>query len=327
MKAWLLKSFDGIHEMSFVTDAADPQPAPGEVVLRLSYAALNPADRYLAEGQYPATPALPHVLGRDGIGTVEKLGPRVTNIKVGDRRMVLRGDTGVNRWGTLAERLAIPEIDLLEIPSGWTDEQSAGAALVYLTAYQALTQWSEIQLTGKVLLVTGASGGVGVASIQLARGLGMRIFAMTRTGGKAETLRKLGAEQIIDPTDPDWTKKLKQQKISVDLAIDNIGGHLFSQLLQVMGNQGRISCVGRLAGVVPEFNTGSLFFRRLRVGGVAVASYSKDEAHATWQQIVHLLNQTNARPIVDSVWPFEKVPDAFARLAHGPIGKVLVRIP
>jgi NADPH:quinone reductase len=318
MRAWLLKSFDGIKDLELVQNAPDPKSTASEVILQMRYAALNPADRYLAEGQYPAHPPLPHVLGRDGVGTI---------LGTNQMRMVLRGEVGVSRWGTLADRVVVPETDLLEIPAGWSLEESAGAALVYLTAYQALIQWSDLDLAGKNILITGASGGVGVACVQLAKALGAHIFAMSRSEEKGKQLRLLGADEILDPTNDQWVAYVKKQlKQRIDLAIDNIAGPLFSQLLEVMNQNGRISCVGRLAGPVPHFNTASIFFRRLRIGGVAVGTYGREEAHAAWNEIVKLLAKTGSRPIVDSVWPMEDVPKAFARLHEGPMGKVLVQI-
>lgn len=318
MRAWLLNSFTGLNAMHLVQDAPEPKAEGAEVVLQMRYAALNPADRYLSEGQYPARPPLPHVLGRDGVGTIAG---------TDQLRMVLRGEVGVSRWGTLAERVAVPGTDLLEIPAGWSLEESAGAALVYLTAYQALTQWPDLDLPGKNILITGASGGVGVACVQLGKALGARIFAMSRSKEKGKRLCELGADEILDPADPQWVLRIKKEmNARIDLAVDNIGGALFSQLLDVMNSNGRISCVGRLAGPVPEFNTASLFFRRLRIGGVAVGTYGREEAHAAWKQVIQFLAKTNARPIIDSVWPFEKVLEAFARLAEGPMGKVLVKI-
>lgn len=317
MRAWLLKSFDGIQDLELSVNAPEPQASAGDAVLDLRYAALNPADRYLAEGQYPTHPPLPHVLGRDGVGTLAG-----TN----QMRMVLRGEVGVSRWGTLAEKVAVPLTDLLEIPAGWSLEESAGAALVYLTAFQALTQWAELDLAGKTILITGASGGVGVACIQLGKAMGARILAMSRSAEKGKQLRQIGADEILDPTNNQWAAHVKKKlNLRVDLAVDNIGGPLFSQILDVMNDRGRISCVGRLAGPVPQFNTASIFFRRIRIGGVAVGTYGREEAHDAWKRIVQLLAKTGAKPLVDSIWDFEKVPQAFARLKEGPLGKVLVR--
>src|SRR3954452_3512344 len=170
MKAWLLDSFTGLSALR-LGEVSDPMPAPGEVVLDVRYAALNPADRYLAEAQYPAKPPLPHVLGRDAVGAVSAVGSDVTGWKTGDGAVVLRSDVGVSRAGTFAERVAVPAECIVPIPAGWTSEQAAGATLVYLTAHQAITQWPDLP-SGAIVLITGASGGVGVASIQLGNALG-----------------------------------------------------------------------------------------------------------------------------------------------------------
>ena len=325
MKAWIIEQLDGI-EKARLTDVADPVPAAGEVVLRLTYAALNPADRYLAEGQYPAKPPLPHILGRDGSGVIAGAGPGVKDHAIGQKRAILRGDMGVSRWGTFAELVAVPAESLIEIPNGWTDEQAGSASLVYVMAFQALTQWEDLPAQS-VVLVSGASGGVGVASTQLGIAMGHTLIGLSRGSEKHETLRSLGMALVLDPTHPQWRKTLAAflGKRKVELAIDSVGGTLFSQLIATLGDRGRISVVGRLAGEVPQFNTASLFFRRLRIGGVAVAAYTNPESHHAWKKSLDLLNKTGARPLIDHVFPFEELPAAFNRLARGPMGKVLIR--
>lgn len=325
MKAWLIDSFDGISNLR-LADFPDPQAGPGEVVLKVDYASLNPADRYLAEGQYPARPALPHILGRDGVGMVLSVGSGVKELHAGDRRVILRGEAGVSQAGTFAQRVKVPAEWLVEVPRGWTEQEAAGAALVYVTAYQALTQWGD--LPPSVVLVTGASGGVGVASTQLASAMGHTVVALSRSREKGEELKQIGAHVVFDPQDPQWTAQLKQQLPGrrVDLAIDNIGGSLFPKVIETMGNHGKISVVGRLAGPVPEFNTSTLLFRRLRIGGVAIGSYTNAESREGWKQVVALLGKSGAKPLVDRIFPFEQLPEAFARLKEGPMGKVLVRL-
>jgi len=327
MKAWLLDSIGGGVGTLRIADFPDPQPAAGEAVLSISLAALNPADRYLAEGQYPAKPELPHILGRDGIGTVLAVGPGVAGVKVGDRRIIVRSEIGVNRRGTLAEKVAVPVASLVPVPQGWSDEQSAGATLVYLTAWQAIDQWTDLPATG-VVLVSGASGGVGVAMTHLASAMGYTVVGLSRSKEKSAVLMKQGASLMLDPGDAEWRKKLKAELGArrVDLAIDNIGGELFSQMIETLGENGRVSCVGRLAGPVPQFNTASLFFRRLQIRGVGVYSYKPAESAAIWPQIVARMATKNYKPLVDSVFDFEQLPAAFERLAAGPMGKVLLRI-
>lgn len=325
MNAWMLDSIGSLDHLR-LGNAPDPVPGPGEVVLEVEFASLNPADRFLAEGQYPARPPLPHVLGRDAVGRVVAVGQGVEGVRVGDRRLVLRTEVGVTRWGTFAERVAAPVASLVEPPAGWSAEQSAAAPLVYLTAYQALTTWGE--LPPGVVLVTGASGGVGVASVQMARAMGHTVIALSRDPQKAERLEQVGAHRVFDPNDPEWRRRLTEalRGRRVDLAVDNVGGPLFNAVLETLGEHGRVSCVGRLAGPVPEFNTGSLFFRRLRIGGVAVGAYTPAEAREAWAGVLRLLDATGARPLIDSVWEFGRLRDAFDRLAQGPMGKVVLRV-
>jgi NADPH2:quinone reductase len=178
------------------------------------------------------------------------------------------------------------------------------------------------------LLVTGASGGVGTASVQLGKSMGLTVVALSRSDEKRARLLELGADFAFDPADP----KLRQNVSAaiapkkVDLVVDSVGGALFNQVLGMLGYGGRISVVGRSGGAVPEFNTGMLFFRRNRIGGVAVSDYTPAQAQITWEEIVGRLDAAGQKPLVDSVHPFEDVKVAFERLNHGPLGKVLVRV-
>jgi len=326
MKAWLLDEFSGIGRLR-IANVPEPAAGAGEVILQLHYAGLNPADRYLAEGQYPARPPLPHILGRDGIGTVTQLGADVSTLRVGETRVLLRGDVGVKRAGTFAERVAVPVDNLVEIPVGWSETEAAGATLVYLTAYQALTMWGPLPANA-VVLVTGASGGVGVAVVQLGVALGLTVVGLSRSAAKSDRLRKLGATATFNPDDTHWRQQLKAalDPRRVDLAVDNIGGKLLSEVIDTLGDQGKVSLVGRLAGPVPSFNTAALFFRRIRMGGVAVGAWTATESRAHWNEVLEALSRTGARPLVDNTFPFERLPQAFERLAQGPMGKVLLQI-
>ena len=325
MKAWLMDGFTGVDKLR-LTDVADPRPAAGEILLRVTYAALNPADRYLAQGEYPAKPPLPHILGRDGSGTIVATGPGVEGHPVGQKRAILRGEVGVTRWGTFAQLVATPAESVIEIPVGWTDAQAGSASLVYVTAFQALSQWEDLPKQA-VVLISGASGGVGVASTQLAKAMGHTVIGLSRGEEKRATLKSLGIDLALDPSDAQWRKKLSEflGKRKVDLAIDSIGGNLFAQLIATLGDRGRVSVVGRLAGEVPQFNTATLFFRRIRIGGVAVGAYTNQGSRHAWKSSVDLLNKTGARPLIDHVYGFEELPAAFEKLAQGPMGKVLIK--
>jgi NADPH2:quinone reductase len=330
MRAWLMDSYDGVENLR-LGDVADPEPGPDDVLLKVRFAGLNPADAFLAKAQYPAKPALPHILGRDGVGDVIATGSGVTGVAPGSTVGILRCEAGVNVWGTLAEKVVVPAASVVSIPAGWSLQQMAGAPLVYLTAWQALTQWSDPPAppgAGSVLLVTGASGGVGTASVQLGKSMGLTVVALSRSPGKRARLQEFGADFVFDPAD----KNLRPGVLSaiapkkVDLVVDSVGGALFNQVIATLGYGGRISVVGRSGGEVPAFNTAALFFRRNRIGGVAVSDYTPEHAQTAWAEIVRRMEAVGQRPVVDSFHPFEEVKSAFRRLDEGPLGKVLVHV-
>jgi NADPH:quinone reductase len=324
MRAWLMDSYDGVEKLR-LAEVPDPKPGPGEVLLRVRFAALNPADAFLAQGMYPAKPPMPHILGRDAVGEVLETGPAVDTVRVGDLVGILRCDVGITVPGTLADKTVVPAASVAPVPEGWSLEQMAGAPLTFLTAWQALTQWGD---PASVVVVTGASGGVGVASVLLGKSMGLTVVALSRSAEKGAKLKELGADFVFDPKDEALAKTVKTaiQPKAIDLAVDNVAGALFNQVVAMMGYGGRISVVGRSAGPVPEFNTGTLFFRRLRVGGVAVGDYTPAQAQAIWKEILAKLSGIGKKPVIDNVFAFENVKQAFARLAEGPMGKVVIRV-
>ena len=245
MRAWLMDSYEGVGKLR-LGEVPDPQAGPGEALLRMRLAALNPADAFLALGQYPAKPPLPHVLGRDGVGDVLAVGAGVSNVAVGDTVGILRCNVGVDTWGTLAEKTVVCAASLGKIPAGWSLDGMAGAPLTFLTAWQALTQWSDPPApppAGSTLLVTGASGGVGVASVLLGKSMGLTVVALSRSAEKSAKLKELGADFVFDPTDANLRKSVTAAIAprKIDLAIDNVAGPLFNQLIALLGYGGRIS--------------------------------------------------------------------------------------
>jgi NADPH2:quinone reductase len=159
--------------------------------------------------------------------------------------------------------------------------------------------------------VTGASGGVGVATLLLGKSMGLTVVGLSRSAEKGEKLKALGADAVFSQEDPAMRSKVLAAIApkKVDLAVDQVGGPHFGQLVAVLGYGGKISVVGRSAGPVPEFN-----------------DYTPEAAQIVWREIVRRMDEGGKRPVVDRVFPFEDVKDAFARLAEGPMGKVVVRV-
>ena len=325
-----MDSFHGVEKLR-CAEVPDPRPGPDDVLLELRFAALNPADAFLASGMYPAKPRLPHVLGRDGVGAAALVGEAVRDVRPGEMFGILRCNVGVETWGTLAEKVVVPAKSLSNVPQGWSLEEMAAAPLVFLTAWQALTQWSAPPAPpppGSTLLVTGASGGVGVASVLLGKSMNMIVLALSRSEDKRARLKDLGADFVFDPSDRHLPTSISAAAGTkkLELIIDGVGGALFPRLIPLLGYGGRVSVVGRSGGSVADFNTAALLFRRIRIGGVSVGDYSPSDAQAIWKDIVARLDALGRRPLIDSIVPFEKLHEGFGRLAAGPMGKVLIRM-
>jgi NADPH2:quinone reductase len=325
MRAWQLHDFGSLDHLR-LDEVPRPEPGPGEVLLQVAYAALNPADRYMALGQYPRPAAPPFALGRDASGTVVRAAES-GRIPEGSRVVLLRSDLGVSRTGTLAEYVSVPEDCLAPLPEGWSLAEGAAGPLVLLTAWKALVEQGDVR-PGETVLVNGASGGVGTAAVMLGSALGARVVALSRDAAKREALAALGAAAVVDASDPAWGEAVKSAVGGgrVDLVIENLGGSYFEQNMKLVSYGGRVMIVGLLAGLAPKLPLGLMIHKGIRVQGLSVSGYSNAEAQAAWDAIVALLAQAGRRPLVDAVFPMDALPAAFDRLAAGPLGKVAIAV-
>lgn len=323
MKSWRFNEFGNIANLK-LEEIPTPAPAAGEALVKLEYAALNPADKFLVEGKYPRPGTPPFAVGRDGCGVVvESKGGR---FKAGDHVVLLRSEIGVTREGTLAEYVTAPEEILAPLPAGWAPEEGAAAPLVCLTAWQALVTEGALK-PGMAVLVTGASGGVGTAAVELAKALGARVVALSRSEEKQKILKELGADFVFDTEDPDLVNKVKSAiGGQVDVVVENLAGPFLQKSINMTGQNGRICVIGMLAGVKSEISIGSFMFKRIHIVGIAVGSYTSGEAQAEWSRIVKALDAAGRRPKIDKIYPMEQVQEAFGRLAKGPMGKIVVKV-
>ncbi len=242
MKIWRFHQFGPIKNLQ-IEDVPDPEPGPGEALVRVAYAALNPADRYLVSGKYPRPGKPPFAVGRDGSGIIEKVGAG-SRFKPGDAVVLLRSEIGVQRDGTLAELVVVPEVSLAPLPAGWSMEEGAAGPLVLLTAWQALMTEGQLQ-PGQTVLVTGASGGVGTAALMLAKSHGARVVALSRSDRKRARLLELGADFAFDPDDPDLVKVVQAALGGgrCDVVVENLGGPYLQKSIYLTGFKGRICVV------------------------------------------------------------------------------------
>jgi NADPH2:quinone reductase len=324
----LLTQPPGGWEHTAVVEVPDPAAGPDEVLVEIKAAGLNPADAFLIGGNYPGGPKPPFIAGRDAAGVVVQadaggLWPEGTPV------VVLQSSKTDLTSGTFCRRQRVSADTVAALPQGWSFAEGAAAPLVYQTAWQALNAPAELP-SGQFVLVTGAGGGVGIAAVQLAAGLGATVIALSRSAEKRQRLLSLGAAFAFDPGQPNLKKEIMALTGArgVDVAVENIGGPSLGQSIHLLGHGGRVGVVGLLAGVEGTVPIPSLLFKRASIHGVLVSDYLPLEAAAAWKRISDTLAAAGARPVVDSVFPLDRFPEAFARLKSAEaFGKIVLEMP
>ena len=325
MRTWRFHEPGDIRNL-ILEETDKPVPGPDEALVTIHCAALNPADRYLVQGQYPRSGTPPFTPGRDGAGII--LQPASGGrFKAGDKVCILGGLTGVSRPGTLAEYCPVPEGWLAPVPANWTFEQAAAAPLVHLTAWRALVICGG--LTGAdTVLITGASGGVGTAAIFLAKARGARVIALSRSKSKRKTLEAMGADYTLDSGSPSLEQEVRQAagEKPVSLILDTLGGPFLEKCARIIAAHGRILVVGLLADLKSEITLGLLIHKNLRLQGLSVSAFTPNEIQDAWVSILECYENSSKRPLISRIFPMEDVQDAFGHLHAGPLGKVVIRI-
>lgn len=320
MKAWRFHEFGSVRNLR-LDDVAVPAPAAEDCVVRLEYAALNPADRLLVMGRYPTSGTPPFSIGRDGCGTVAA--PRAGGrFGAGERVVCLRSIVGIERDGTLAEYVAMPEAHLAPLPAGWLPQEGAAGAHVLLTAWQALVDVARVA-PGETVVVSGAAGGIGIAVLLIARALGARTIALSRSAEKRARLSMFGADHAFGTDDPELARRVRAAG-GADVVVDSVGGDFLPRALDMANRNARICVIGALGGTASPIDPTQLIFKRLQMHGIQVALYSDEEAQRAWTGVCRIVLPTGARIPIDRVFPFEEVPAAFEHLRRGPFGKVVI---
>ncbi|MEI8022284.1 MAG: zinc-binding alcohol dehydrogenase family protein, partial [Schlesneria sp.] len=300
---------------------------PADVLVRIHAVGLNPADNFQIEGKYPGGPKPPFISGRDACGVVVR-GDSFGKWQPGDAVVVLQSSTTDLTNGTLCEQQWIAAENLAGKPEGWTDAEAAAAPLVFHTAWKALFDLGGLT-SGQSVVITGASGGVGLAAVQLANSVGATVVALSRSDAKRSQLHQIGAHHVFAPDDPHLKEKICDavKAKGVSLVIENVGGTSLATSVHLLSLHGRVSVVGVLGGVEGTVPIPALMFKRASIHGVLVTDDTPQQAQSAWEQIVALMERTGSRPIIDHRFPLEEVAAAFEKLRDNVFGKVIVEIP
>jgi NADPH:quinone reductase len=322
VKAVVLTGAGG-NEVVKVMQRGDPAVADDEVLVDVAVAGLNPADLQQREGRYPAPAGVvPDVPGLEVAGSVVEVGAAVTRWSPGDRVF------GLVAGGGLASRVSVHERSVTRVPERLEDREAAAIPEVFITAHDALTTQGAMR-AGETVLVQGASGAVGCAALQIARGLGAEVvMGVVRSDRAAGLVRSFGAEPI-DAATFAATVLERTDGRGVDVVLELVGGSNLRGDLDVLALRGRIVVVSVATGSSAPVDLLRLMVRRASIHGTVLRARPLDEkaaaVEAFTREAVPLLEDGRARAIVDSVFAVEDVTDAFDRLAEpGKEGKVLV---
>ncbi|MEE8594286.1 MAG: zinc-binding dehydrogenase [Gemmatimonadota bacterium] len=339
MKAAYFDAHGG-PDVLVVGELPDPEPGPGDVIVEVEAAALNHLDLWVRRGLPGLNVALPHVGGSDFAGTISEVGRGVGEWRVGDRvtanpglwcgecEWCLRGEhslceryqiLGEHVAGALAEQVRVPSGNLLRLPDGFPARHAAAAPLAFQTAWRALVGRARLR-AGETVLVTGASGGVSTAAIQIARRLGARVIAVT-SGPHVEAVRALGADHVIDRLTEDLSTAVRKltERRGVDVALDSVGEKTWKSTVRSLARNGRLITYGATTGAEGCQDVRLVFWKQLQIIGSTMAS------HAEFVEVMGLVFDGSFEPVVDVVWSLERVGEAHERLEAGEaFGKIIL---
>lgn len=342
MKAAYFESHGG-PEVIRVGDLPEPEPGPGEVVVEVRATGLNHLDLWTRRGLPGLELAMPHVGGSDVAGVVAESGADVGGWSPGDRVAVNpalwcgacewceRGEQplcrgfrilGEHLSGGMAERVAVPARNLYRIPDDLPFETAAVTPLVYQTAWRALIGRAGLA-PGETVLVTGASGGVSTAGIQIARHAGARVFAVTSGPENVARVRDLGAELVIDRLEEDFSRRVWEEtgKRGVDVVLDGVGEAMWPGCIRALSRMGRMVVYGATTGPKGELDIRRLFWSQTTILGSTMGT------PADFERVMELVVRGELAPVIDDVWPLERAREAHERLEEGGVFGKLVLTP
>ena len=337
MKAMVLHELGGPDSLSF-EDAPDPDPGSGETVVRLRAAALNRRDVFVTRGQYPgAKPeTLPVILGSDGSGEVVARGDGAAGPDEGTEVVInpalYWGDDpqkpgkeyrilGLPDDGTFAQLVKVPAENVFPKPSHLSHEEAAAIPLGALTAYRALVTRGGIK-EGETIVVPGIGSGVATFVVQLAVGLGARVFVTSGSDEKIEKAKELGAESGVNYNSEDWSRELKSMTGGVDLSVDHVGGEAFDAMVSLAKPGSRIVTYGATAGPKVTVVMPRIFLKHLTVLGTAMGTNEEFGA------MLDLYAEHGLRPTINESFPLQEVAAAMERMEEGAgMGKIVLDVP
>jgi NADPH2:quinone reductase len=322
MRAVVVEAFTEPSNLR-VSDAPEPEPSDTEVIVDVRAAGCNFFDTLIVQGKYQEKPPFPFSPGGEIAGVVRQAGSRVVGVTLGDRVMAYLGHGG------FAERVAVDPDALVPVPEGMSFEEAAGFPIVYGTAYAAVVQRGMTR-PGETVLVTAASGGVGLAAVQIAKAVGARVIALA-SGDKLDVASKAGADVAIDYRKDGWVDALGEATNGrgADVIVENVGGDVFDGCSKHVAWGGRIVVVGFASGKIPEVRLNRVLLKHISLIGVHWGPSRRHELETVregFRTLAKLYQERKIAPMIWKTFPLEQVAEALTLLGgRQSVGKIVLK--
>jgi NADPH2:quinone reductase len=324
MRAWQIHQLGEPRDALRLAEVPDPEPAPGQVLVRVLGAAANFPDVLMCQGSYQVRPPLPFTPGIELCGEIVAVGSGVTGVAVGDRVI----GAPVLPSGAYAELALMNAEAILPAPEGLDDAEAAAFFITYQTGWFGLHRRARLA-AGETLLVQAAAGGVGSGAIQLGKAAGARVIGVVGGERKAEVARALGADVVVDRLSQDFVQVVKEvtNGRGADVVYDSVGGEAYARSTKCIAFEGRILVVGFASGQIPSAALNHALIKNYSIVGLHWGLYQTKEPQAIGEchrQLTKLVADGAIRPLVSERLGLDEVPDALDKLAHGDtVGRIV----
>lgn len=323
MKAVLCKTY-GPPESLVVEEVASPQPGPKQVVVSVKACGVNFPDTLIIQNLYQFKPALPFSPGGELCGVVKSVGEGVTHLQPGQLVLAFTG------WGGFAEEVLCAAKQVIPLPPMVDPAVAAAFMMTYGTSYHALKDRAALQ-AGETLLVLGASGGVGLAAVELGKKMGARVIAAASTPEKLAVCEQHGADLLVNYSEPNWRERVKEltDGKGVDVIYDPVGGEFAEPALRCMAWKGRYLVVGFAAGDIPRIPLNLTLLKGCSIVGVFFGDFAAREPQASQMNAMQLfgwLMQGELKPYISARYPLEQASVALRELMERRVSGKLVLI-
>jgi NADPH2:quinone reductase len=316
MKAIRIHEFGG-PEVMRVEQVPALRPVPGQVLVAIKAAGVNPVDTYIRSGQYAQKPVLPYTPGMDAAGIVEAVGEGMTGLSPGDRVYIAGSITG-----TYAEQTICSQSQVHPLPQHVSFQQGAAMGVPYGIAYRALFNRA-LAKAGETVLVHGATGGVGIAAVQLARAAGLKVIGTGGTAEGLELVRQQGAHYVVNHRDPDHLEQVRSltEGRGVDIVLEMLANVNLGRDLKIVGYGGRIVVIGSRGTV--EIDPRDAMIKDATILGALLFNASEPELSGIHAALVAGLESGTLKPVIRQELPLDDAPRAHMAVmeshAHGKI--------